>query len=51
MFVVVRVVSGRPWEIVAECFTRSEAEWELSVYAERFPGRKYAIDSVARCQR
>lgn len=51
MFVVVRVVADRPWEIVCECLTRAEAEWELSVYRERHPRRVYAIDAVARAHR
>lgn len=51
MFVVCRVVAGRPWEIVAECFTRAEAEWELSVLAERQPRATFAIDTVRRAHR
>lgn len=51
MFVVVRVVADRPWEIVCECLTRAEAEWELSVYRERHPKREYAIDAVEPCHR
>lgn len=51
MFVVVRIVANRPWEIVRECFTRGEAEWECSVMQERHPTRVFAVDMVARAHR
>lgn len=48
MYVVVRVVAGRDWEIVERCRTRLEAEWVCEELADQYPARTFRVDMVSR---